>query len=141
MFWPAPAVQLGCVALYPAPDGHVIDAKVSLGHDFFQISEAEPKPEIPPDTQNDDLGFKMSSFEQRWPVPIHEPRAYQTVSPSLQHFRLRRTNRRTLEVARQSTRRDRQARASRRAQRGLKPLRRMGTTPGQQHFCNIQAGD
>src|SRR5207248_10740977 len=60
----------------------------ACGHDFFQVSEAEPKPEIPPDTQNYDVGFKMSSFEQRWPVPMHQPRAYQTVSPFLQHFHL-----------------------------------------------------
>jgi hypothetical protein len=30
---------------------------------FFEISVAEPKPKIPADTKNDDLGFKMSPFE------------------------------------------------------------------------------
>jgi hypothetical protein len=58
----------------------VIDGEVPLRHDLFQIPEAEPKPEIPADTQDDDLGFNMSPFEQRWPVPVHKPQAYQAPS-------------------------------------------------------------
>ena len=54
---------------------------------LFQISEAEPKPQIPAYTQDDDLGFKMSPFEQCWPVPVHKPQAYQAPSPALQHCR------------------------------------------------------
>jgi len=41
----------------------MVDGEVAFGHHFFQVSEAEPEPEIPADTQNDDLGFKMSPFE------------------------------------------------------------------------------
>src|SRR6188768_4111275 len=55
---------------------------------LFQISEAEPKPQRPAYTQDDDLGFKMSPFEQCWPVPVHKPQAYQAPSPALQHCRL-----------------------------------------------------
>ena len=47
-------------SVVPTPDGHVIDAEVAFCHDFFQVPEAEPKTEIPADTQNDDFGFKMS---------------------------------------------------------------------------------
>ena len=68
------------VALHPTPDRDVIDVEVPLGHEFFQVPEAESKPEIPADTQDDDLGFKMSPFEQYWPVPLHEPQAYQIAS-------------------------------------------------------------
>ena len=32
-------------------------------HEFVQVPEAESKAEIPDDTQDDDLGFKMSPFE------------------------------------------------------------------------------
>ena len=61
----------------------MIDGEVPLGHEFFQVPEAEPKPKIPADTQDDDLGFKISPFEQCWPVPMHEPQAHQTGSITL----------------------------------------------------------
>ena len=63
-FWAAAPVQFGSIALHPTPDGDVVDGKISLGHEFFQIPEAESKPKIPADTQDDDPGFKMSPFEQ-----------------------------------------------------------------------------
>ena len=47
----------------PAPDRDVIDGEIPLRHHLFEISETEPKPKIPADTQNDDLGFKMPPFE------------------------------------------------------------------------------
>jgi len=67
----AAAVQLGCVAPHPAPDGDVIGAETSLGHHFFQIAEAEPKPEIPADTEDKNLRFEVSSFGQCRPVSYH----------------------------------------------------------------------
>ena len=61
--FPAAApVEFRRVTLHPTPDRDVIDGEVPLGHDLFQISEAEPKPPIPAYTQDDDLGFKMSPF-------------------------------------------------------------------------------
>ena len=74
------AVQFGSIALHPTPDRDVIDGEVSLGHEFFQIPEAESKPKIPADTWDNDLGFKMSPFEQCRPVSLHEPQAYQIAS-------------------------------------------------------------
>ena len=56
-------MQFGRIALHPAPDRDVIDGEIPLRHHFFEISEAKSKPEIPADTQNDDLSFKMSPFE------------------------------------------------------------------------------
>jgi hypothetical protein len=49
----------------------VIDVKVALSHHLFQIPEAEPEPEIPTDTEDDDLGLEMSPFEQRRLVASH----------------------------------------------------------------------
>ncbi len=74
--------QFRCIALHPAPDRDMVDGKVAFDHHLFQVSEAQPKPEIPTDTQNDDFGFKMSSFELRWPIPVHEPQAYQNALPT-----------------------------------------------------------
>jgi hypothetical protein len=41
----------------------VIDGEIPLRNHLFEISEAEAKPEILADTQNDDLSFKMPPFE------------------------------------------------------------------------------
>ena len=76
------AVQFRRVPLNPTPDRDVIHAEVALRHDFFQIPQAEAEPEIPPDAQDDDLGFKMPSLKQRWPVPSH---AVQSVSVWPEH--------------------------------------------------------
>jgi hypothetical protein len=54
-----------------------------LGHDLFQLPEAERIPEIPADAEDDDLGFEMSPFEQRWPLPCHAAKGYQTVPSEL----------------------------------------------------------
>ena len=60
----------------------MIDNEVSLGHEFFQIPEAESKPKIPADTQEDDLGLKMAPFKQCGSASLHEPQAYQIASTS-----------------------------------------------------------
>ena len=61
------AVQFRCVPLHPASDRDVIHAEVALRHDLFEVSQAQAEPEIPPDAQDDDLRFEMSSLEQCWP--------------------------------------------------------------------------
>jgi hypothetical protein len=53
------------------PDRDVINTKVPVYHDPFQLSEAERIPERPADAQDNDLGFKMVSPELRCPVPSH----------------------------------------------------------------------
>jgi len=41
---------------------------------------------VPPDTQQDDLSFEVSSFEQRWSFPSHAAEGYQAAPMELQHF-------------------------------------------------------
>jgi hypothetical protein len=36
--------------------------EIPLGHHLFQVAEAEPKPQIPTDRQDNDLGREMSSL-------------------------------------------------------------------------------
>jgi hypothetical protein len=43
----------------------VVDLEVAFSHQFFKVAEAERKPKIPANAQNDDLGFEMPPFEQR----------------------------------------------------------------------------
>lgn len=62
----------------PSANRDMIHRQMALRHHLFQVSEAEPKPQTPADTQKDDLSFKMSSFEECWPVPAHESKASQT---------------------------------------------------------------
>jgi hypothetical protein len=51
--------------------GRVIDREATFGHHFLQIAITECEAKIPSDTQDDDLSFKMTSLEQRWPIPPH----------------------------------------------------------------------
>jgi hypothetical protein len=50
----------------------VIYLDIPLGHDLPEITQAQRKSKILTDAQDDDLGFKMSPLEQRWPVPSQE---------------------------------------------------------------------
>jgi hypothetical protein len=50
---------------------------ISLCHDLFEVTQAERISKMTSNAQNDDLGFEMSSFERRWPVPSHERQPYQ----------------------------------------------------------------
>ncbi|MGI8959132.1 MAG: hypothetical protein ACR2IV_05090 [Bryobacteraceae bacterium] len=56
---------------------------ISLCHDLFEVAQAERISKISSNAQNDDLGFEMSSFEQRWPVPLHKG---PTLSDRFSHF-------------------------------------------------------
>jgi hypothetical protein len=74
-FRPAAAVEFWRVTLNPPPNCDVVAAQVALGHHFFQIPKTQAEAKVPSDTQNDDLSFKMTSLEQRWPFPPHVDRS------------------------------------------------------------------
>jgi hypothetical protein len=66
---------------------YLIASPISQWNHFFQVSQAEAEPKIPPNAEDDDVSFEMAALEQRWPVPSH---AGQSVSEgtedSLQHI-------------------------------------------------------
>jgi hypothetical protein len=64
----------------------VIHTEVPLSHDLFQLSKAERIPQVPTNTQHDDLSFEVSSFEQRWLLPRYAAEDYQTAPSELQHY-------------------------------------------------------
>jgi hypothetical protein len=67
----------------------VIHAEIALGHELFNISVAERKPEIAPNTKNDNRGFELASFEQCSSPSSHCSQAYQIDLGALQHSRLK----------------------------------------------------
>ncbi len=50
-------LQFGSVALHPAVDRCVMDLQSAFPHHFLQIAVAERVAQVPPDTQENDLGF------------------------------------------------------------------------------------
>ena len=56
----------------PAPNRHMIDLDVPLRHDLFEVPQTQRIAKIASHAPNDDLGFEMSPFEQRWPLPSPE---------------------------------------------------------------------
>lgn len=58
----------------------MIDGDVPLDHEVLKISKAEPESKVPPDAHDYDLGLKMPSLENCWPVPWHLQQAYQATS-------------------------------------------------------------
>jgi len=50
------------IALDPAGDRGVVDREASLRHDLFQIAITERGAQVPTDTQEHDLGFKVAPF-------------------------------------------------------------------------------
>jgi hypothetical protein len=50
--------------LDPAVDRRVVNAQSALGHHLFEIAVAERIPQVPADTQQNDLGLKMTPFER-----------------------------------------------------------------------------
>ena len=57
--------------LSQVPNRDVIHAHVPLGHDLFQLPEAERISQVPPNAEDDDIRFEMPLPEQCWPVPSH----------------------------------------------------------------------
>ena len=61
---PQPPMHVGSVPMDPAPDGCVIHRQPAFGHQFFQISEAQGKPAIPPHAGHNDDRLKLALPEQ-----------------------------------------------------------------------------
>ena len=79
----AAAGQFRRVPLDPAPDRHVIHAKIAFGHDLFQLPQAERIPKVPAHAQHDDLRLEVSSLEQRRPLPFHAGRSLSVATQRL----------------------------------------------------------
>ena len=62
--WPAAFLQFRGVALHPAVDRGVVNLQPAFEHHFLQITVAERVAQVPPDTQQNDLGFEMTPFER-----------------------------------------------------------------------------
>src|SRR5271165_6960105 len=62
---PVPAsLKLRRIVMHPAHDGGVGHRQAALRHHLRQVPEAELEPEVPPDTQHDDLAIKVTTLEQ-----------------------------------------------------------------------------
>ena len=85
----AAAVQFRRIALNPTPDGDVVNAQVSLSHNFFKLAEAQRIPQVPADAQHNDLGLELPPFEQRRTFASHAGRSLSdSLAPVLQRYRL-----------------------------------------------------
>jgi hypothetical protein len=59
----------------------VIHAQIPLGHDLFQLPQAERVSQVPTNALDNDFRFQVSSFEQRWPLPLHAETARAVFGP------------------------------------------------------------
>jgi hypothetical protein len=62
--WPTTLFQFRGVALDPTVDRGMIDMQTTFQHDFFEISITQCIPQIPPDTQQNNLSLEMTPFER-----------------------------------------------------------------------------
>src|SRR5258707_9723746 len=60
----AALLQFWCIVLHPTIDRCMIDVQAPLEHHLFQISVAERIPEVPADTEQNDLGLEVAPFER-----------------------------------------------------------------------------
>jgi Holliday junction resolvase len=58
--------------LDPAPDGDVVNGEPTFRHHLLQIAVCERVSKVPPNAQEDDHVFKMSSAEECWPFSGHD---------------------------------------------------------------------
>jgi hypothetical protein len=79
---PTSLVQLGCVALHPAPDGGVVSRQTPFDEQLLDVPIRKREPQIPTDRANNDLGFEVPPFKQGWPRFGHRLAAYQTRAPA-----------------------------------------------------------
>src|SRR5262249_10659949 len=77
------------IPLHPAPDRDVVNRKVPLGHDLFEIAVGERISQIPADAQQDDHVFEMPSPEQCWSSSGHDT-PYQISSTRIRNRAVRR---------------------------------------------------
>jgi hypothetical protein len=83
-FAPASLVQFGGIALHPAPNAGVISRETSFYEQFLDVPIRKREPQIPTDRANNDLGFEVPPFEQRWPRFDHG--IYCSLSDSFNEF-------------------------------------------------------
>ena len=69
---PDSPVEFGNVALHPAPHRRVIDAQTAFRHQFFQVSIAKRKAEIPSDAEDDDFFSEVPAAKKRRPIDLHQ---------------------------------------------------------------------
>jgi len=81
-FPPTSLVQLGCVALHPAPNGGVVNRQTPFDEQLLDVPIRKREPQIPTDRANNDLGFEVPPFKQGWPRFGHRLAAYQTRAPA-----------------------------------------------------------
>jgi hypothetical protein len=70
---PTAFIQFRGVALHPAKHGRMIDGDASFAQELFDITVAEGIAEVPPHRAQDDLGFKVTPFEQGWIIQGRSP--------------------------------------------------------------------
>jgi hypothetical protein len=61
---PTTLFQFRGIVLRPAKDGGMIDVQPPFPHHFLQVAIAQGIPKIPTGTEQDDLSFEMTPFEQ-----------------------------------------------------------------------------
>ena len=77
------AVDFGPIGLYPSPDGGVVHRKTTFRHEFFNIAQAERKPQIEPNASDDHGRLEPALVEQGWPTGGH---GVTLPDPQMQHF-------------------------------------------------------
>jgi len=50
---------------------HVVDIRAALGHELFDVTQAQGEPQIPTNTSEDDFGLKVASREEGGLARIH----------------------------------------------------------------------
>ena len=60
------------IALNPSPYRDMVNGEVPFRHDLLQIAICERVSQVPPNAQEDDHVFKMSSAEECWPFSGHD---------------------------------------------------------------------
>src|SRR5947208_4421584 len=60
-------VEFRAIPLHPAPYGRVVSVQTTFLEQLFDISQPKRVPEIPADGAQNELGFGLPPFEDRWP--------------------------------------------------------------------------
>jgi hypothetical protein len=80
-----PLVDDRSVRLAPTPHRRVVDDEAPFPHEFFDITQAQGKPQIPANTGDDNFWLKVASTEEGRSVLLHSV-TLKTLPAALQHF-------------------------------------------------------
>ena len=72
----ASLLQFGGIALNPAIPGRMIHIESPFPHHFFEVARAERITQVPTDTRENDLGFKVAPFARVQLVHEKTPRLF-----------------------------------------------------------------